>query len=256
MHTQHPQLPLTTDYRPKQTIAYRLKRPPTTYYRLKKLATNFLLPATLCLAQLPAIAQTRRWTKNKLEQRNAANLDSAKWNLDLLRRDIEHRNDFADLPLNKGAFPVADYDYFVSANPFTEPAGEYTVHGVAVGDNNEGKKSWHFAVFIRCAKDADVQSSDLAFSRNYPYFTAQGYFQVNGDRFDWLTATAPDGFGLAFVNMKLFDLRFGKTIFIFPLADHSFRYLQLDVNPDRFGDFEGYKRVILQHPEVVKGMGW
>jgi hypothetical protein len=204
-----------------------------------------VLPCIICLAS--ALDAQSYWTTEQLKRRSADNQDSSKWNLELLKRDIDNQDGFGDLPMNKGAFPVADYDYYVTANPFH-------VHGISVGENADGKKNYHFTILILSGKDAQKKDSDLAFSRNYPYFTAEGYFEINGKRFDWLTASSPDGFSLAFVNMKLFDLRFGKTVFIFPHDDGSFRYLQLQIDPNRYEDFEAFKKDVMEDTDVNKEM--
>lgn len=195
------------------------------------------------------------WTLGKLKQRSIDNQNPEKWNQELLRRDVDNQNKnvYADLPITKTAFPVADYDYYLTSNPFTISTDEYFVSGISVGENTEeGKKYYHFSIFILSDKNAVRNDSDLVVSRNYPYFTAEGFFEINKKRFDWLTAASPDGFSMAFVNMKLFDLRFGKTVFIVPQQDGSFQYLQLEIDANKYSDLELFKKEVMQNPEVKK----
>lgn len=52
--------------------------------------------------------------------------------------------------------------------------------------------------------------------------------------------------------MKLFDLRFGETIIIYPQTDKSFLYEQIIDSPNNYGNFEDFKKSIMNNPKVKK----
>ncbi|MDP4828420.1 MAG: DUF4855 domain-containing protein, partial [Flavobacteriales bacterium] len=78
-----------------------------------------------------------------------------------------------------------------------------------------------------CTDTSFIDESAFVQSRNYPYFTAQGMMETEDVKFDWVCLQSPDSASFAIVNMKLFDLRFGRTVFLFPKRDGSFLYSQL-----------------------------
>ena len=52
--------------------------------------------------------------------------------------------------------------------------------------------------------------------------------------------------------MKLFDLRFGETVIIYPQTDKSFFYEQIKDSPNNYGNFEYFKESIMNNPKVQK----
>ena len=50
--------------------------------------------------------------------------------------------------------------------------------------------------------------------------------------------------------MKLFDLRFGETIIIYPQKDKSLFYDQIKDSPNNYGNFEEFKKKIISNPKV------
>ena len=82
--------------------------------------------------------------------------------------------------------------------------------------------------------DEDAEETTLVESRNYPYLTAQGIFKTADNQFDWVFHYSPDGYSTLLLNMKLFDLRFGETIIIYPQQDKSFLYDQIKDSPNHY----------------------
>lgn len=196
------------------------------------------------------------WNIEKLSNRAIQQLDSTKWDLKLFNQDIETYHKYSEIfksyPLNKSPFPVAEYDYAVSSIPFTIENRGFIFKGVRIGEyeNPESEKISDKLTLLILTNDKDSEGNTLVDSRNYPYLTAQGTFEAKNNEFDWVFSASPDGFSTLILNMKLFDLRFGETIIIYPQKDKSFFYEQIKDSPNNYGDFEEFKKKIMSNPKV------
>ena len=199
------------------------------------------------------ISNENNWNIQRLKDRAIQHLDSSKWDKELLIQDIETYNKYSDIfnsyPLNKSPFPVAKYDYAVSNIPFTVEKDSLIFKGVKIGEyeNPESEKVIDKLTLLILTNDKDSEENTLVESRNYPYLTAQGIFKVSNNDFDWVFSASPDGYSTLLINMKLFDLRFGETIIIYPQMDKSFLYDQLEESPNNYENFEDFKKVILNN---------
>ena len=146
----------------------------------------------------------------------------------MFHQDIETYMKYAEVfnsyPLNKSPFPVAEYDYAVSSIPFSIELDSIVFKGVRIGEyeNPESERIIDKLTLLILTNDRNSEETTLVDSRNHPYLTAQGIFKVTNNEFDWVFSASPDGFSTLIINMKLFDLRFGKTIIIYPQSDNSF----------------------------------
>lgn len=212
------------------------------------------------LNSLDKNAEVNKWNIEKLSIRANEHLDSSKWDLELLNQDIETYNKYSEIfksyPLNKSPFPVAEYDYAVSSIPFVIELDSVVFKGVRIGEyeNPESEKIIDKLTLLILTNDKDAEESTLVDSRNYPYLTAQGIFKVTNNEFDWVFSASPDGFSTLVLNMKLFDLRFGETIIIYPQTDKSFIYEQIKDSPNNYGNFEDFQKSVIVHPKVKKQM--
>lgn len=194
----------------------------------------------------PTTPNDQKWGLEKLEQRANANLDSSQWNQTLLKQDIETHEKYATVfeayPLNNYPFPVADYDYAVYSNPFTIIADSLIFKGVQIGEylTPESDTVITKLVLIVLTNDNLVEPESFIDSRNFPYLTAEGNFHLSKQNFEWVFQATPDGFSSLFFSMKLFDLRFGETIVIYPQKDNSFFYQQVNESPNNYATFEDY----------------
>ncbi len=197
-----------------------------------------------------------QWTIDKLRDRAAMQLDSSKYNNALFEQDIETYQQYAEVfnrfPLNKSPFPVAEYDYAVASTPFTIVSQHAIYKGVRIGayENPESETILDKLTLIILTNDSTANENTLVESRNYPYLTAQGTFEVANNELDWVFSASPDGYAFVMINMKLFDLRFGETIIIYPRTDTSFVYEQLNDSPNHYQHFDDYKKQILNHPRL------
>ena len=201
-----------------------------------------------------------KWNVETLNGKGIEHLDSTKWDLKLFKQDIEtykkYSEVFLSFPLNKSPFPVAEYDYAVSSVPFTIENDGYILKGIRIGEY-ESPASDNVVeklTLLVLTNDIDSEESTLVESRNYPYLTAQGYFKVPNHEYDWVFAASPDGFSTLLVNMKLFDLRFGEIIILYPQVDNSFLYDQIIDSPNNYENFEEFKMSIINNARIKEQM--
>ena len=159
---------------------------------------------------------------------------------------------FQNYPINKSPFPVTEYDYAVSGIPFVIEFDSIVFKGVRIGEyeNLESENIIDKLILLILINDKDSEEKHIGRLRNYPYLTAQGIFEAKNDEFDWVFSSSPDGFSTLIFNMKLFDLRFGETIIIYPQKDKSFFYDQIKDSPNNYGNFEEFKKKIISNPKV------
>lgn len=180
-------------------------------------------------------------------------LDSALFNQDK-EFYLNNRSVFQAFPLHKSPFPVAEYDYAVISQPLSIDTGAYMLKGVSIGEYSspDSEKVNYKMTIIALTKDQKIEENTLVESRNYPYLTAQGTITLPQTDFDWVYAGSPDGFSVLLVNMKMFDLRFGETIIIYPQNDHSFHYEQCKISPNDYLDYNEFEQEVLKISNVQK----
>ena len=202
------------------------------------------------------ITEETLWNLESLNDRAMQHLDSTKWEVKLFNQDIDtytkYPEVFQSYPLNKSPFPVADYDYAVSYIPFSVETTKPIFKGVRIGEckTPDCDKVIEKLTLMVVTNDKDSKEVSLVESRNYPYLTAQGYFITKSNKFDWVFSSSPDGFSMLIINMKLFDLRFGETIIIYPQNNKSFLYEQIKDSPNNYSNFEEYKWAIINNKKV------
>lgn len=202
--------------------------------------------------------EAEQWNVDSLGKRATEHLDNNKWDKKLLSQDIEtyvkYTDVFGSYPLNKSPFPVAEYDYAVSGVPFTLQIENAIFKGVRIGefvsmDNDEVSEKLTLMVLTN---NKSAVSDVLVESRNFPYLTAQGYFKVSNNDIDWVFNASPDGYSTLMVNMKLFDLRFGETVIIFPQIDTSFFYEQINDSPDNYKNTEDFENALKTNKRILE----
>jgi len=196
------------------------------------------------------------WSVEKLQDRSLEHQDSTKWDRELLQQDIETYEKFSEVfqsfPLNKSPFPVAKYDYAVSSIPFLFEMDNFLFKGVRIGayETPDSETIIDKLTLLVLTNDKDSEETTLVESRNFPYLTAQGIFKVTNNSFDWVFSASPDGYATLLVNMKLFDLRFGETILIYPQQNGSFLYQQIQDSPNNYTNFDAFKSSLQKNSSV------
>ena len=203
--------------------------------------------------KMPQLATEQRWNLETLKNRAVENLNSDNWNITLFKQDVENYNKFAEIfikyPLNNHPFPVADYDYAVYSNPFTMKMDSIIFKGIQIGeyeDPNSDRVSTKLTLIVLTNNDK-IEPESFVDSRNYPYLTAEGSFNLPQNEFKWIFSSSPDGYSNLFFSMKLFDLRFGETIIIYPQNDNSFLYTQIEASPNDYSEFNDYVKMIKEN---------
>lgn len=193
-----------------------------------------------------------QWNKETLNERALKKIDSSNWDKELFAQDKEtyakYFEMFKEYPLNKSPFPVAEYEYAVSSYSFDLVKNKSTYKGVSIGEyeNYDSDKVIQKLTLFILTNDKEAEEVTMVESRNSPYLTAQGYFNFSNQKYDWVFSASPDGYSTLLINMKLFDLRFGETIIIYPQTDQSFHYDQINDSPNNYVDFEDYKTAIIE----------
>jgi len=194
-----------------------------------------------------------------LELRALKNNQSRNWNHELLSQDIASYNKFSNIfdryPLNNYPFPVANYDYSVYSNPFTIKKDSLIFKGILIGDYKkpESDQTTVKLSLIVLTNNDSTEAESFVNSRNFPYLTAEGSFNLDQARYKWVFSATPDGFSSLFFSMKFFDLRYGQTIVIYPQADQSFFYMQLNESPSNYTNFDDYIKKIKDGLDIKIG---
>lgn len=220
--------------------------------------TPFLIALFLaCSTNKQVYPASQNSDLSTLKNRVVANSNSHKWKQSLLDQDLETFHNYADIfekyPLNNYPFPVADYDYAVYSNPFVLEVDSIIFNGIQIGEYlnpNSDSITTKLTLLVLTNKD-EVEVESFVNSRNYPYLTAQGYFNLPTNNFNWVFSATPDGFSSLFFSMKFFDLRFGETIVIYPQANDSFVYDQLEESPNNYSNFEEYLQRIKANEKII-----
>lgn len=156
------------------------------------------------------------------------------WDLKMLEQDIEtykkYKQELACYPLTLSAFPVKEYEYAVHSQSAPFNLNGHTYIKISIGDYpNFNSDSTRIAGSLIFQVDSlSTNENTFVQSRNWPYLTAQGTFMIDKLPFDWVFIATPDHTAYFMINMKLFDLKDGKDIYIFPNKDGSFTYSQKD----------------------------
>ncbi|WP_066757904.1 hypothetical protein [Crocinitomix algicola] len=200
----------------------------------------------------PKSILTKKWTPEKLKEHAQNQVDSTLWDKTLFAQDIETYQNFKSIfeayPLNKSPFPVTNYDYSVASTPIEIDTNGRFFKGISIGDfeHIDADTINYKLSLILVHNSPEIDENTLVDSRNYPYLTAQGIFTLKNTTYDWVFNSSPDGFSTLMINMKLFDLRFGETILIFPQENLSFTYQQLTLSPNDFDQMNDYKNAIIK----------
>jgi|TARA_R110000737_G_scaffold348572_1_gene382723 hypothetical protein len=199
---------------------------------------------------------SHKWSIEALNQKASDHLDSTKRDNDLFKQDIEtyakYPEVFQSYPLNKSPFPVAEYDYAVSYVPITIIMDGKVFKGVKVGEceDPDCEKVIDKLTLLVLTNDEEAEELTMVDSRNFPYLTAQGYVKFSNHEYEWTFSASPDGFSTLLLNMKLFDLRFGETVLIYPQSDNSFLYDQIKDSPNNYASLDQFEKSILANERV------
>lgn len=166
--------------------------------------------------------------------------DSSTWDLDMFNNDLAFDSAFQSFPFHAGVFPSPRYSLY-SPKPFRGVGCGYdeieTDHGFELhsyfyfNEMTKDSVSPHifFEIFTFSQSIDAVNYSHVhneIISRNHPDYIGQGRMIADGRTIDYMAFTAHTGETFAVVNMRLFNLKFGRKIIITVQPDGSLRSRQ------------------------------
>lgn len=190
------------------------------------------------------------WNTDKELQHLKNREDSTTWDKEMLAKDLDRvKVTGIDIPVNIGAFPVPEYKLL----------GENMFKGVGLAGNMvegirlEDKRLLyaHFSANKNAITEPYIgeQPNEVFFtivvltdfidtinythakphiiSRNNPDYIGQGFFKTQNDRIDYLAFLTADRNEYAIVNMRLFNLKHGRTVLIAPQKNGTIRSMQI-----------------------------
>jgi hypothetical protein len=188
------------------------------------------------------------WSFEKAKGYYLAQKDPAKWDTALLEMDgAMTRNN--RLPIQSGSFPVAKYNTLGNGNmPLDFKIGSNILSGQSVFVATKVDKtttpvqvSVDVSFIILVLSDSVNNGTSFVSSRNHPNYLSEGKISMADYDIDWVAMQIADGNAYAIVNMKLFDLRFGRLIIVAPQKDDTLRFLQVETNDVKVdGDAQSY----------------
>lgn len=92
----------------------------------------------------------------------------------------------------------------------------------------------------------------LAFSRNHPNYMGEGFYKTQNNQIQYLAFLGANQDSYAIVNMRLFNLKNGRTVLIAPQKDGSIRSKQIDSPPLTSVEIDPFTDDLLKRPEVVE----
>lgn len=205
-----------------------------------------LLLSTIFSFNTILIAQNREhyWNQEIRNQHFLNMQDSTTWDLRLLEQDKS--TDSA--PFKYGAFPVPKYDLL---------KGTYAGIGMQTNVIKYGNTNKHLiypTLFVNRNKlneayigdkqneaffvlvvlsDVEIDTTNYTharghmISRNNPDNIGQGYIKTKEGEIDYMAFITADRDEFAIVNMRLFNLKYGRIILISPQKDGTLRSLQM-----------------------------
>ena len=229
---------------------------------------RFLSAVALALTALPAMAQSASWPTDSAAAHAAAFNDPAAWDSVALARDAPYadRLGAVPVPLRIGVFPTPPYRSPGNGNvPLAGTVGETAVRGEAIfvgrGPHNEAAfadsastAEVYFAILVAVG-DSSSGGRSFASSNNHPHYVAEGTMPAEHGRVDWLAVQQADRSALAVVNMRLFDLRFGRVVLAAPQPDGTIRFRQVTAPPLTDESVQPFVKSLLASDEALAFFG-
>lgn len=182
------------------------------------------------------------WNIEKAREQAQNFNDSAKWELKMLKMEVENIGKYpkSDLPLYDSPFPTPKYSSPGNGNGSieTEIGGKKIIgHNVITGNGEHSchlfkdpsdKYITYFTILV-IADGSETENPVMATSRNHPHYISQGSLNISTkSKVDWVAMQLADKNAYAIVNSRLFDLRIGRLILAAPQKDGSIRFYQTD----------------------------
>ncbi|MCF6296210.1 MAG: hypothetical protein L3J25_11060 [Flavobacteriaceae bacterium] len=210
------------------------------------------------------------WMYEKAKEHYQNRNDSLKWDNELFLTDLEYIDETSKNPMEFGVFPILKYNLL----------GENSFKGLGVSGNRaiiknknvvyksfwvkqselnkhrlSDKNSEVFFNIVVLTDTLDLKNKPLSsvevISRNHPNYIGQGMVKTKNSKIEFIAFTTVDNNSYAIVNMRLFNLKFGKTILIAPQVDKSFRSMQVEMPMIEFEELENYMTNLLKEKRII-----
>ena len=192
------------------------------------------------------------------------------WDTTMFKRDMDFFR-HVEMPITSGAYPTPSYDLLpgtysgigISSQFMEIDNGRHLVFpSLAVNKNslNEkripDKKNECFCI-IGVATDIEIDTINYTYargvmsSRNNPDYIGEGYVKIRDGQIDYVAFITADGDEYAIVNMRLFNLKNGRTILIVPQEDGSLRSMQIK-QPSilSLADVDSYMKSLYENKDI------
>lgn len=218
------------------------------------------------------------WSETKKAAFLTNREDPATWDMELFKTDQEYTalGLGKNLPITNGIFPVSKYD-LVGKGSF-KGVGNYGALGgegyeKKIGDKTilynsffikespvntsfvEGKEDEVFFQLVVLTDFVDTVNYSHhrgeVISRNHPDYIGEGRFKTQQGNIDYVAFLAANRTSYALVNMRLFDLKEGKTILIAPQQDGSLRSMQVKSPLLSSQEIDAYTNKLLKDASVI-----
>ena len=217
---------------------------------------------------------TPTWSVNQEKQHLKYRQVPNTWAWDLLKRDLDDNSKGGSTtPIRFGAFPVPKYE-LLGKESFKGIGAAGNLSGIAYDGKTivyahfYAKKNAINKPFIGDKPDevffTIVVLTDFVdavnfthvsvhmISRNNPDYIAGGFFKTKKDEIDFTAFITASRDEFAIVNMRLFNLKYGRTILIAPQKDGSLRSMQLTSPILSAMEIKNYIDKILKEQDVNK----
>ncbi|TDQ33361.1 hypothetical protein [Zeaxanthinibacter enoshimensis] len=178
--------------------------------------------------------------------------------------DLEYEKEINEsgFPIYVGSFPVAEYNTPGNGTMgFPLKIGERDVVSRSVfirrGEQNESllkplNKNSEVLINLLClTDDVSLPNPSIVTSRNHPNYLAEGTFNSRNYKTDWVVIRAYDGKSYAIINMKFFNLKYGRTILVAPQQSGEIHFKQLQDELLEETEVELYLDQLTRNIEVI-----
>lgn len=245
-------------------------------YKTPSMKQPFAIKILFLFLSFNAFSQSKnqnqyRWSEEKKAELYKSREDSTKWFKSNFEVDLKNY-DLNAKPINFGVFPGPDY-VLIDQNGFNGLGNISERKGIALKDKkivynsffinnclfNKGvigdKPNEVYFLIVVLTDSIDSKNSshmDMSVSsRNHPDYIGEGYFKTKNNQIDYVSFLTGDRNSYAIVNMRLFDLNFGRIILVAPQKDGSLRSMQLKLPVISSGEVKSQVENLLKEKEII-----
>jgi hypothetical protein len=213
------------------------------------------------------------WTPARRAEYSKRRLDSSLWNSEYLDMDVEVREKFpwpTKAALEGIPSPVPQYpnDFGGAVMVPNLKIGNRDIKGtiVAWGKSDVNRHLFpndtddlliYLNIFILTDTPKIENGKNAIVSRNWPHILSTGKQKTSIGNVDWVHVAFANDDNYAFISQRIFDLKFGNTIFVAPQKDGTLRFLQFNgpksiLHEDRVEHINEYSAQLKKDDRVIQ----